>query len=639
MEEVDGIILASLRQIGCSVDPSTSIGELGANEFIQICSFCLQKVDDSLRVPDSLPRDMSARFRLGQVLAEALKSLGYKTEVGYHQFLYPSIHDTRRILRFLVELVPKQVVEEAFDARSQLQRVKSEAFSSAKNRLWTIPLRKPLRKTGEIAVIEKEGASPIPFHARRLMIPADLRPHAFAAMRTARAQSELQRSFACSVLQREATSRGHRIGSKALEEEGHERPMHPEVLRRRWANVGNAIARSVAAEVNTHAISRLPTIEDVVAFVKDASIKSDDSGSGRMRRTRFQHEAEFGFERAGVGVSAAQMKGLLGEDVGSVSSTPVVLTEEDRERMRAEQLEGLEGKVIALEEEISSLERRAAEQDVETNALCDEMEKIKTERVPLATEHDFCHRLAGHLEDPAGSRRALKGQANEHAARLLEMESQWESRRTALVRAYHDLVLRLGELEASAGERGSTVDAIREETHAALAQARDGQAHLETIREELERLPKDVDRGVLIRRIMDIVKNVKSQQVEIEKIVDDIRVLKKEINRLSEAIERSFVATDEMIFRDAQAAVSKKDAASKDVYREVVEFKQSFEKLVSVVEEKGTVRLQSEDLEKDIERLEARVKALDMKQLLSDLQDVQMENDMMKREIGVETDR
>lgn len=44
------------------------------------------------------------------------------------------------------------------------------------------------------------------------------------------------------------------------------------------------------------------------------------------------------------------------------------------------------------------------------------------------------------------------------------------------------------------------------------------QERAELMREEYDRLPKDVDRTLYTDRIMDIVKNVKKQQQEISKV-------------------------------------------------------------------------------------------------------------------------
>ena len=50
---------------------------------------------------------MSARFRVGSSLARACQQTGFKGEIGYQTFLYPSENEIRRVFMHLVEKLPK----------------------------------------------------------------------------------------------------------------------------------------------------------------------------------------------------------------------------------------------------------------------------------------------------------------------------------------------------------------------------------------------------------------------------------------------------------------------------------------------------------------------------------------------------
>ena len=54
-----------------------------------------------------LPKEMSARFRACTELAESVKKLGFKQEIGFHQFLYPSDKFSRDLFAFLLERLPQ----------------------------------------------------------------------------------------------------------------------------------------------------------------------------------------------------------------------------------------------------------------------------------------------------------------------------------------------------------------------------------------------------------------------------------------------------------------------------------------------------------------------------------------------------
>jgi hypothetical protein len=88
--------------------------------------------------------------------------------------------------------------------------------------------------------------------------------------------------------------------------------------------------------------------------------------------------------------------------------------------------------------------------------------------------------------------------------------------------------------------------------------------------EELNRLPKSVNRQVYVKRIMDIVKNLERQKVDIKKILADIRDVQKEINNITEASKRSFALTDDLIFKNAQTT---KDLVATQAYKYLVQMR------------------------------------------------------------------
>ncbi|XP_072776282.1 coiled-coil domain-containing protein 22 isoform X2 [Taeniopygia guttata] len=110
MEEVDKILIHSLRQAGTAVPPEVqSVRELSPELVVEAAVRCLRAVRPSLGAPLSprLPPGISARFRLASELAAACQELGFGGDVGYQTFLYSSEHDTRRLLLFLVEKLPR----------------------------------------------------------------------------------------------------------------------------------------------------------------------------------------------------------------------------------------------------------------------------------------------------------------------------------------------------------------------------------------------------------------------------------------------------------------------------------------------------------------------------------------------------
>ncbi|XP_058678285.1 LOW QUALITY PROTEIN: coiled-coil domain-containing protein 22 [Ammospiza caudacuta] len=110
MEEVDKILIHSLRQAGTSVPPEVqSVRDLSPELVVAAAVRCLRAVSPALgnALSPALPPGISARFRLASELAAACQELGFGGDVGYQTFLYSSEHDVRRLLLFLVEKLPR----------------------------------------------------------------------------------------------------------------------------------------------------------------------------------------------------------------------------------------------------------------------------------------------------------------------------------------------------------------------------------------------------------------------------------------------------------------------------------------------------------------------------------------------------
>lgn len=85
-----------------------SLRQFSTELVVEGIALCLKALNTDLDVPSKLPPSMTARFKVGTTLAQAVQSLGYKGEVGYQTFLYSSESEVRKVFLFLVQLLQKQ---------------------------------------------------------------------------------------------------------------------------------------------------------------------------------------------------------------------------------------------------------------------------------------------------------------------------------------------------------------------------------------------------------------------------------------------------------------------------------------------------------------------------------------------------
>lgn len=109
MDEVDNIIIHSLRQIGCKIDDDViSLSSFSPELLVETVSKCLRLIKPTLQLPETLPGGMAQRFTVTASLAEACASIGFRGDIGYQTFLYSNVTEIRRVFMFLIERLPKE---------------------------------------------------------------------------------------------------------------------------------------------------------------------------------------------------------------------------------------------------------------------------------------------------------------------------------------------------------------------------------------------------------------------------------------------------------------------------------------------------------------------------------------------------
>lgn len=111
MEEVDSIILISLREIGCDIEEDVKLRNLTPEDIyksiLMLCKIIKADNNDVTEKSNHLPAQMAQRFAAASSLVDCVKSLGFKGDFGYQTILYSNINELRGVLMWLIEHLPK----------------------------------------------------------------------------------------------------------------------------------------------------------------------------------------------------------------------------------------------------------------------------------------------------------------------------------------------------------------------------------------------------------------------------------------------------------------------------------------------------------------------------------------------------
>mgnify|MGYP003641738390 CR=1 FL=1 len=95
-------------------EDATKIEDLSSKTVLLAVARCLNTIDPSHSYPtDTVPKQMSAAVSLCTKICDSIKELGYRGSVGYHQLLYSTPVENRRLLSWLITQLPSNESEEA----------------------------------------------------------------------------------------------------------------------------------------------------------------------------------------------------------------------------------------------------------------------------------------------------------------------------------------------------------------------------------------------------------------------------------------------------------------------------------------------------------------------------------------------
>ncbi|KAF5285613.1 hypothetical protein FQR65_LT13094 [Abscondita terminalis] len=109
MEEVDNIIIDSLRNLLSNIDEEVvSLKDFTTEMVYSSMVACLEAISSDIHLSKNLPQSMSVRLKNATTVAEHVKELGYRGDIGYQTILYCNEIEVRRVLMFLVERLPRE---------------------------------------------------------------------------------------------------------------------------------------------------------------------------------------------------------------------------------------------------------------------------------------------------------------------------------------------------------------------------------------------------------------------------------------------------------------------------------------------------------------------------------------------------
>lgn len=227
----------------------------------------------------------------------------------------------------------------------------------------------------------------------------------------------------------------------------------------------------------------------------------------------------------------------------------------------------------------------------------------------------------------------------DNAAKLQQLEAEWEAHRAPLLKEEARLVAMKSNRKARCRQFVAEMKTFRQEMKDMAAVIQEKMDSVRILDKSFAQLPQNLNRNMYTARIMEIIKQVHKQKAEISKIIDDIKSIQKQLNFASEKLKRSEAVAEDKLYSAASAAVAKETQNSPFVecYRKFAEVRELFEELIIVVGDVGKKENAARDLENWISQLQNRDSGRHLDKVLTDLESVQMENSALVEQLRAQT--
>jgi len=543
--EGDEIVLLALRSIECKIpEQIKSVKELTAEMIVEVVARSLWLISNGeVKFSVLLPTNIASRHRICTNMASKVKDLGFTGDCGYNQLLYPVEAQTRQLMAWLVQKLPRseeERAEEVLGANALLnKRIISSLVSwrTAQWRLAQCASGTPLRN-----VYDRKGL--VTVSSNRISDPDVRRVYSTAAQAGHAVESSIFERHALQRL-REAVLENNLGDMEAVARRANlVSTMVKDALNTARRGVGGGGADSSSRQADQLAMS----LQDLVA-----SIGGEMDGSARAQGGgRFAHASAFAEETGGSIGGGGSLGAALNASLAGLTAEDAEIRRqrlEAEEGERQQELEDLRNAAQVAQGNLDALERQQGNASSKIRQLDSELAALLNEGEALEKEIMIKRKTLEMLPSAAENIGKLQAICGGSAKRLMQLAQEWETHRRPLVDKLRGIKASKMQRRNKCRQMVDEMKARREEMAGMIQDLKDKQTRAQTLAEELNKLPKNINRTLYTHRIMDIISSIGKQNRDIDKITNDIRDIQKTINQSTLSLQRADAVAEELIYQ------------------------------------------------------------------------------------------
>jgi len=380
------------------------------------------------------------------------------------------------------------------------------------------------------------------------------------------------------------------------------------------------------------------------------STKTDEYGlelpKGDKIHTTFSRQTDFGQERKNQDVNLQQGSQAFGNAAATESSDPEAageagaaseqkspaapkgLSREELAKQREEEIQTLTQTFGDWESVVTTLERSIENKKIQLQKLENDLMEEEADAETLRNDFRVRKRMFELLPDVENNLQELRSISAESAKKLMALATEWEGHRLPLITEYRSKKDELGSRKADFKVKVEKIQRMRKEMKDMIKDLQAKEERYKSLKEEYEKLPKNLNRGTFISRISEMVNKVQKHNSMINSHLTETREVQRNINSSNQKLGRTYAVTDELVFRDA-----KSDEKIKAAYKHMASMHQTFEQVMGVLEESQRTEHEKFLLEKNISTVQSM--KYDLPKVQRDLKQVKAENKALAKALGL----
>ncbi|XP_069177183.1 coiled-coil domain-containing protein 22 homolog [Procambarus clarkii] len=600
MEEVDKILILTLNHLGCDIGEEVkSVGDFGHEEVVSGVVRCIRSINSECDLPTSLPHNMAQRFRVAAAIAQAVKDVGYLGDVGYQSLLYPNETDLRKIFMFLIEKLPKDtaaVSDEPLNNAALIHREAKKKLSEALSQPW-IPAhcRHVAHRHASQASVTKHGT----YHARQFITkpytPLDSPSKVVPGLRSyyENYSRRVTKLVGCNYLIATLLN------------------THATQLQR-----DRIMPISIGKKENSENLKLDPLFSEEETPMKSLDVLTSGSCALSSFET-FQQMAD---------VKVFEKEANI--DKGSPTPETGVTTEEQIHLKREEQLSRLQTEISNVMNKTEECTQGIQQSMSVLAKLTEELTKEEQMKEEHMIEFNMKRKTSSLLPESSTNIQRLQIALKNSEDKMVRLQQQWEAHKKPLSEQLSQLTLEVNGKKGNKDQILAEMSELRDKMKAMVQDAYRKEGALAQLKDQVEKMNKDINRSVYTKRIIDISAKVRKQKQEIDRVLADTRTIQKEINMLSGKLERTFTVVEGTAYKEAA-----NNERVRQVYRAVAAVHEGCGELVDIVRDTGTIQREIADLREQVDLEKSKKVEENLEQLKIDLNQVKKENAILKQQL------